>query len=115
MKRQDLLDTVRRSLGGTATTMAAELALNAVLSGIRYGLLRDGEVKLAGFGSFRITHRAARRLLIPGTATEHLLPPRNTITFHPAPAQRQPHQPTAPSPDNCAFPATGSPVLKPGC
>lgn len=89
MKRQNLLEAVRQSLGGTATAMAAELALDAVLHGIRHGLQRDGEVKLAGFGSFRITQRAPRRLLLPGSRTEHHLPARQIITFHPSAAQRQ--------------------------
>lgn len=94
MKRQDLLEAVRQSLGGTATAMAAELALDAVLQGIRHGIRQDGEVKLAGFGSFRVTRRAPRKLLLPGSRTEHHLPARHTITFHPSPAQRQALPPT---------------------
>lgn len=87
--QQDLLEAVRQSLGGTATLGAAELALRAVLQGIRRGLRQDGNVKLAGFGSFRITHRAPRRLLLPGQTTEHHLPARQVVTFHPSPVQRQ--------------------------
>ena len=79
--RQELQELVRRQLGGTATPMAAQLALDAVLRGIRSGLLEDGEVKLARFGSFRVQERATRRLLLPGSGKAMQLPVRKVVTF----------------------------------
>lgn len=82
MNRQGLQELVRQQLGGTATPMAAQLALDAVLRAIADGLAEDGEVKLARFGTFRVKQRAPRRLLLPGSEKSLVLPSRSTITFH---------------------------------
>lgn len=81
MNRQGLQELVRRQLGGTATPMAAQLALDAVLQAISDGLRDDGEVKIVHFGTFRVQQRAARRLLLPGSGQEHILPPRRVVIF----------------------------------
>lgn len=91
MNRHSLLELVRQQLGGTATPMAAQLALHAVLRGIRDGLNQDGEVRLAGFGTFRVQQRAPRRLLLPGTQVSMKLPARKVVTFSPSPAAKR-HQ-----------------------
>lgn len=79
--RQQLQELVRQQLGGTATPMAAQMALDAVLRGIRSGLLEDGEVKLARFGTFQVKARAPRRLLLPGSQQSLQLPERKSVTF----------------------------------
>lgn len=79
--RQELQELVRQQLGGTATPMAAQLALDAVLRGIRCGLLEDGVVKLARFGTFQVKTRAPRRLLLPGTQQTIQLSERKVVTF----------------------------------
>lgn len=81
MNRQGLQELVRHRLGGTATPMAAQLAQDAVLKAITDGLRQDGEVKLARFGTFRVQQRAPRRLLLPSSRKEHILPLRNTVVF----------------------------------
>ncbi|MBQ8377233.1 MAG: HU family DNA-binding protein [Akkermansia sp.] len=81
MNRQGLQELVRHQLGGTATPMAAQMALDAVLRSIAEGINQDGEVKLAHFGTFRVKKREPRRLLLPGSATEWVLPSREVVTF----------------------------------
>ena len=81
MNRNDLQELVRQQLGGTATPMAAQLALDAVLQAIGQGLARDGEVKLARFGTFKVSQRAPRRLLLPGSRQSLTLPQRQVIQF----------------------------------
>ena len=81
MNRNDLQELVRQQLGGTATPMAAQLALDAVLQAIGQGLARDGEVKLAKFGTFKVRRRAPRRLLLPGSRQRLTLPQRQVILF----------------------------------
>ena len=81
MNRNDLQELVRQQLGGTATPMAAQLALDAVLQAIGQGLTRDGEVRLAKFGTFRVSQRAPRRLLLPGSRQSLILPQRQVIQF----------------------------------
>ena len=79
--RQALQELVRQQLGGTATPMAGQLAVDAVLRSICDGLAEDGEVRLAHFGTFKVVQRAPRRLLLPGSQQELLLPQRKTVTF----------------------------------
>ena len=79
--RQALQELVRQQLGGTATPMAAQLAVDAVLRSICDGLAEDGVVRLAHFGTFKVVQRAPRRLLLPGTQQELVLPQRKTVTF----------------------------------
>lgn len=94
MNTADFQESVRRALGGTATQMAAELALSAVIQAIRDGLREDGEVRLARFGTWRLQHRVPRRLRHPRTGQPMLLPERTVICFTPSPkAAKQP--PTA--------------------
>ena len=81
MKTKDLLAEIQHALGGTATRGAAEMALSATLRAIRAGLLEDGEVKLAGFGSFRMREAAPRRVLLPGTDRAIILPRRKVVRF----------------------------------
>lgn len=81
MNRNDLQELVRQQLGGTATPMAAQLALDAVLQAIGQGLARDGEVKLAKFGTFKVSRRAPRRLLLPSSRQSLTLPQRQVILF----------------------------------
>ncbi len=83
INRKELLEHIRRALGGTATPSAAELALEAVTRAIQDGLREDGEVRLARFGSFRMRSVAARRLLLPGSGKEMQLPQRRVLRFIP--------------------------------
>lgn len=92
MKNKDLLAEIQRALGGTATKGAAEMALSSVLRAIRAGLLEDGEVKLAGFGSFRMQPVAARRLLLPGSPRHMDLPAREVVRFSPSPRVPMSHK-----------------------
>ncbi len=90
MNNHGIVERVRLSLGGTATPGAAELALAAVTQALTDALAEDGELRLAGFGSFRLCERAPRRLLLPGTGKPALLPRRRVIRFTPAPATTLP-------------------------
>lgn len=81
MNRRGLQELVRNQLGGTATPMAAQLALDAVLQAITDGLRTDGQVKLARFGTFKVHQRAPRTLLLPGSGKQHRLPQRRVVTF----------------------------------
>lgn len=81
MNRQGLQELVRQQLGGTATPMAAQLALEAVLRGIRQGLREDGEVKLVHFGTFKTRRKAARNIKLPQSERTIQLPEHITVSF----------------------------------
>ena len=86
---KDLLESIRGKLGGTATPMAAELALQAVAQAIRDGLREDGEVRLARFGTFRLRTCKPRRLLLPRTGEAATLPERTQLRFTPSDTRTQ--------------------------
>ncbi len=90
MNHLSITECVRRALGGTATPGAAELALAAVTSAITDALVEDGQLRLAGFGTFRLRERAPRRLLLPGSGTPALLPRRRVICFSASPSTTLP-------------------------
>lgn len=58
MNKGDLINKIADSAG--ITKGQAEDALNAVLDGITDALKSDDTVTLIGFGSFSVSHRAAR-------------------------------------------------------
>ncbi len=91
MKRQQIIDEVRAALGGTATAGAAEFALSAVVASIREGLQRDGAVKLAGFGSFRVHEQAERAVRHPKTGALCTVPAQKVVKFRPSPCQQSWH------------------------
>lgn len=81
MKKSEFLEVVRRNLGGTATRMAAEYALSAVLDAVAAGLETDGKVQIVGFGTFQKKMRAARTVLNPKTGEPVALPEHPSVTF----------------------------------
>ena len=88
MNKQELKEEVRKALGGTATPMAAELALDAVLRSIQEGLSEDGEVKLSGFGCFSIQELRARRIHQPHKGELYEIPNRLKVQFKASPQQQ---------------------------
>jgi len=87
MNSVELNDLVRDALGGTATSVAASLSIDAVLRSIEEGLREDGLVKLAGFGSFQVKETAARSLRLPSNGKICDLPARSQLRFKAASAQ----------------------------
>jgi len=60
MNKAQLIDIVQKELGKEISKAAAERALNAVLGAIERGLKSSTQVQLVGFGTFRVSKRAAR-------------------------------------------------------
>ncbi len=89
MNRQSLTEEIRRALGGTATPMAAELALDAVIRSIAAGLREEGTVRLSHFGTFELRQAQPRRLRLPHNGALLELPQRTVIRFHPSPLIKQ--------------------------
>lgn len=81
MNKAELVDEVRKLLGGETSNAAAERAVDAVLAGVSRGLKRDKEVQLIGFGAFAIATRAARRGFNPHTKQPMKIRAMKTIRF----------------------------------
>ena len=81
MNKAELVDEVRKLLGGETSNVAAERAVEAVLAGVTRGLKRDKEVQLVGFGAFSIATRAARRGFNPHTKQPMKIRAMKTVRF----------------------------------
>lgn len=81
MNKAELVDEVRRQLGGETSMAAAERAVDAVLAAVGRGLRHDKEVQLVGFGAFSVATRAARRGFNPYTQQPMKIRAMKTIRF----------------------------------
>ncbi len=79
MNRRGLIDNVQETLG--STKVAAQKAVDAVLAAVLTGLKRDKEVQLAGFGTFAVRERAARKGRNPKTGEEIWIPASKSVAF----------------------------------
>ncbi len=81
MTKSELNNRIRKALGGTATPMAAALALEAVLRSIQEGLVEDGKVHISDFGQFQLAHVKARRFTNPRNRLEQVVEDHMKIKF----------------------------------
>lgn len=77
--RQELTDAVR-----AATSLQkneAAMLVDEVIGEICNGLVRDGEVKLSNFGTFKVLSKAERMGRNPKTYKEHIIPAKRSVSF----------------------------------
>ena len=63
MTKRDLIGTIAADAG--LTRAQAARALEACVAGIQASLVRGDRVTISGFGTFGVSHRKARRIVIP--------------------------------------------------
>jgi len=81
MNKAQLVEYVQKKLGDRIARTAAENSVDAVLAAIKQGLRVDKEVQLVGFGSFSISHRAARGGYNPYTKKPMKIKAMKTVRF----------------------------------
>jgi len=81
MNKAELIDVVQKQLGKEISKAAAERALNAVLAAIGRGLKGNSSVQLVGFGTFRVSKRAARMGRNPKTGEAIQIKASKTVRF----------------------------------
>ena len=81
MNKAQLVDIVQKELGKDISKAAAERALNAVLGAIERGLKSGTQVQLVGFGTFRVSKRAARLGRNPKTGEQIQIKASKTVRF----------------------------------
>ena len=81
MNKAELVAKVAQGCG--LTKVAAERALQTVLSAIENEVAAGGEVTIVGFGAFRGVTRAARAARNPRTGAFVEIPSRTVPTFAP--------------------------------
>ena len=81
MNKAQLIEWIQKDGTVGETKASAERALNAVLNGIQYGLKKDKNVALVGFGSFTVRKRKARMGRNPQTGEAIKIKASKTVGF----------------------------------
>ena len=81
MNKNDLIGRIAADAGLTRTQ--ASQALDAVLEGIRWGLVQGDRVTISGFGSFGVLQRKARRVRNPSSGEDIQVAAKRVPRFAP--------------------------------
>jgi DNA-binding protein HU-beta len=81
MNKNELVSAVSEKAGITKADAAS--AVDAVFEVVQGALKSGGDIRLAGFGSFTVSHRAASKGRNPSTGAEVDIPARNVPKFTP--------------------------------
>jgi len=84
MNKAELVDAVQSALGGDTSKRAAQDAVDAVLTAIAKGIKKDQTVQLIGFGSFKVSKRAARKGRNPKTGEAMTIKASKSVRFSPS-------------------------------
>ncbi len=79
MNKNELVSAVAEKAGLSKADAAS--AVDAVFEAVQGELKNGGEVRLAGFGSFSVSHREASKGRNPSTGAEVDIPARNVPKF----------------------------------
>jgi len=79
MNKTELVDNI--SAHTEMTKVNAASALDAVLNGIATALKNGDDVRLAGFGTFSVKHRAETKGRNPSTGAEMVIPASKNAGF----------------------------------
>jgi len=81
MNKGDLISKIADDAGLTKVQSSA--ALDAVVDGVTSTLAKGDKLTLVGFGTFSVTHRAARKGRNPQTGNEINIAAKNVVKFKP--------------------------------
>jgi len=81
MNKTDLVLVVQKALGKDTSKAAAERSVDAVIESIKKGIKKDKKVQLIGFGSFKVSRRAARKGINPRTKELIRIKASRTVKF----------------------------------
>lgn len=79
MKKNELVAALAEKLGTSKTESGR--VLEAVFDTIAAGLTSHGEVKVKGFGAFRVKHVKEQQRRNPSTGETFLAPPSKKVVF----------------------------------
>ena len=86
MNKAELCEKVQQALGDDTSKAAAENAVKVVLDAIADGVRKDEVVQLIGFGTFKVSHRAARMGRNPKTGEAMQINASKSVKFSPSAA-----------------------------
>jgi len=79
MTKSELIGQIAENAG--ISKSEADKAYDAIVSAIKSGLKKDGNVPLTGLGTFKVTHRAARTGRNPSTGETIQIAAKNVLKF----------------------------------
>ena len=80
MNKSELISEIAKTAGSKKD---AEAALDAIFDSIKQALAKGEEIRLTGFGSFKVNSRAARTGRHPKTGQEIKIPSSKVPAFRP--------------------------------
>ena len=86
MNKAELCEKVQQALGDEASKACAEKSVKAVLDAIADGVRETEVVQLIGFGTFKVSHRAARMGRNPKTGEAMQINASKSVKFSPSAA-----------------------------
>lgn len=84
MSKQNLIDSI--ALSDFVSKAAAKRWVEAVLTGLEEELQAGNEVRLPGFGIFKLVHKPARQARHPQTGESIAVAAKTVVKFSPAAA-----------------------------
>ena len=81
MNKAELTEAVLKNLGKETTKKAAADALEAVIAAIAAGIKKDKVVQIIGFGTFKVSQRAARKGRNPKTGETIKIKASKSVRF----------------------------------
>lgn len=81
MDRKEIAASVKAALGEKITVKDSETAVGIVLQSITEGLVKDKEVQLIGFGTFKVKDVPERKGHNPQTGKELVIPAHKRVVF----------------------------------
>ena len=82
ISKNEILKKINHNLG--IPNVFSENIVNSILEIIIDGLNEKKEVKISGFGTFRILNKNSRIGRNPKTGKEHLIKTRKSVSFYPS-------------------------------
>lgn len=79
--KSDLIEKIAEK--GDFTKKNAQKALNACLDAIQENLANGENLRIAGFGTFKVSERKERKGRNPQTGEEMTIPASSTVKFNP--------------------------------
>lgn len=84
MNKAELVEAVQKALGAETSKRAAQDSIDAVLESIAKGVKKDKIVQLIGFGTFKVSKRAARTGRNPKTGEAIKIAASKSVRFSPS-------------------------------
>jgi nucleoid DNA-binding protein len=81
MNKAELVVSVQKTLGKTASKAQAERSVDAVIEAIKAGLKKGKSVQLVGFGTFKVVQRKARIGVNPKTGAKIKIKASKNVKF----------------------------------